>query len=92
MKTEVAVSRRKKKQLNCDLNLKLYGKKFQPSNYLRYLGIYIDEYLNVSPLTISQEWHLAFQVERGTGNNTHYSIIHRAHHSVDPSGEKIVSN
>ena len=48
-KTEVVIFRRKKKQLDCDLNLKLCGKKFKPSNYVRYLGIYLDEYLNWSP-------------------------------------------
>ena len=48
-KTEVVIFRRKKKQLDCDLNLKLCGKKLKPSNYVRYLGIYLDEYLNWSP-------------------------------------------
>ena len=37
-KTEVVIFRRKKKQLDCDLNLKLCGKKLEPSNYVRYLG------------------------------------------------------
>ena len=41
--------RRKKKQLDCDLNLKLCGKKLKPSDYVQYLGIYLDEYLNWSP-------------------------------------------
>lgn len=31
--------RRTKKQLNCDLNLKLCDKKLKPSNFVRYLGI-----------------------------------------------------
>ena len=48
-KTEVVIFRRKKKQLDCDLNLKLCGKKVKPSNYVIYLGIYLDEYLNWSP-------------------------------------------
>ena len=48
-KTEVVIFRRKKKQLDCDLNLKVCGKKIKPSNYVRYLGIYLDEYLNWSP-------------------------------------------
>ena len=48
-KTEVIIFRRKKKQLDCDLNLKVCGKKIKPSNYVRYLGIYLDEYLNWSP-------------------------------------------
>ena len=39
-KTEVVIFRRKKKQLDCDLNLKLCRKKLKPSNYVRYLGIY----------------------------------------------------
>ena len=48
-KTEVAIFRREKKHLDCDLNLKLCGKKLKPSNYVRYLGMYFDEYLNWSP-------------------------------------------
>ena len=48
-KTEVAIFRRKKKCLDCDLNLKLCGKKVKPSNYARYLGIYLDAYLSWSP-------------------------------------------
>ena len=48
-KSEVAIFRRKRKHLECDLNLKLCGKKLKPSNYVRYLVIYLDEYLNWSP-------------------------------------------
>ena len=48
-KPEAVIFRRKKKQLDCDLNLKLCGKKLKPSNYVRYLGIYLEKYLNWSP-------------------------------------------
>ena len=41
--TKVVIFRRKKK------HLKLCGKNLKPSNYVRYLGIYLDEYLNWSP-------------------------------------------
>ena len=47
-KTEV-IFRRKKKHLYCDLNLKLCGKKLKPLKLYKYLGIYLDEYLNWSP-------------------------------------------
>ena len=47
-KTEVIIFRRKKKQLDFDLNLKICGKKLQASSYVKYLGIY-DEYLEWSP-------------------------------------------
>ena len=47
-KTEVVIFKRKKKHVDCDLNLKLCGKKLKPSNYARYLGLYFDEYLNWS--------------------------------------------
>ena len=43
-KTEVVIFRIKKKHLDCDLNLKLWGKNFKPLNHVRYLGIYLDEY------------------------------------------------
>ena len=39
---------KKEKQPNYDLNLKLYKKKLKPSNHVRYLGIYLEEYLNWS--------------------------------------------
>ena len=41
-KTEAVIFRRKKKQPDCDLNLKLCRKKLKPSNYVKYLGIYLD--------------------------------------------------
>ena len=47
-KTEVVIFTRKKMQLDCDLNLKLCVKKLKPSNYVRYLGINLDEYFNWS--------------------------------------------
>ena len=52
-KTEVVIFRRKKKHFDCDQNLKLCRKKLEPSNYVRYFGIYLDEYLNWSPLTLT---------------------------------------
>ena len=48
-KTEVIIFRRKKKQLDFDLNLKICGKKLQASSYVKYLGIYLDQYLDWSP-------------------------------------------
>ena len=47
-KLEFVIFRRKKKQLDCDLDLKLCGEDLKPLNYLRYLGIYVDEYINWS--------------------------------------------
>ena len=44
-KTEVIIFRRKKKQLDFDLNLKICGKKLQASSYIKYLGMYLGEYL-----------------------------------------------
>ena len=48
-KMEVIIFRRKKKQLDFDLNLKIYEKKLQTSRYVKYLGIYLDEYFDWSP-------------------------------------------
>ena len=48
-KTDVVIIRRKKNHLDCNLNLKLCGKKLKPLNYVRYLCIYLDEHLNRSP-------------------------------------------
>ena len=47
-KIEVVILSRKKTHLDFDLN-KLCGKKLKPSNYVRYLSPYLDEYLNWSP-------------------------------------------
>ena len=38
-KTGVIIFRRKKKQLDLDLNLMLCGKNLQASRYLKYLGL-----------------------------------------------------
>ena len=85
-KTEVVIFRRKKKDLDCDLNLKLCGKKLKPSNYVRYLGIYLDESLNWSPHInhLSQKfvkandmlcklWHF---VNVATIKSIYYAIFH----------------
>ena len=48
-KTEVIIFRRRKKQLDFDLNLKICGKTFQASSYVKYLSIYLDEHLHWSP-------------------------------------------
>ena len=48
-KTEVIIFRRRKKQLDFDLNLKICGKTFQASSYVKYLSIYLDEHLRWSP-------------------------------------------
>ena len=48
-KTEVIIFRRKKKQPDFGLNLKICRKKLQASSYVKYLGIYLDEYLDWSP-------------------------------------------
>ena len=48
-KSEVIIFRRKKKQLDFDLNLKICGKKLQASSYVKYLAIYLDEHLDWSP-------------------------------------------
>ena len=48
-KTEVIIFRSKKKQLDFDLNLMICGKKLEASSYLKYLGIYLDQYLDWSP-------------------------------------------
>ena len=47
-KTEVIIFRRKKKQLDFDLNLKIREKKLQESSYVKYLGIYLDGHLDWS--------------------------------------------
>ena len=48
-KTEVIIFRRKKKQLDFDLNLKICGKRHEASSYEKCLGIYLDEYLDWCP-------------------------------------------
>ena len=48
-KIEVIIFRRKKKQLDFDLNLKIFGKKHQASSYVKHLGIYLDQYIDWSP-------------------------------------------
>ena len=45
-KTEYILFRQKQKIINFNLKLKLNGKMLFPSNYLKYLGIFLDEHLN----------------------------------------------
>ena len=49
LKSEVIIFRRKKKHPGFDLNLKICGEKLQASSYVKYVGIYLDEYLDWSP-------------------------------------------
>ena len=48
-KIKVIIFRRKKKQLDFDLNLKIFGKKLQASSYVKHLGIDLDQYIDWSP-------------------------------------------
>ena len=45
-KTEVVIFRAKGKVFDTDLKLKMCGKKLYPSHHVKYLGVYLDEYLN----------------------------------------------
>ena len=45
-KTELIIFRDPKKKLSQDLKIKINGKRLTPSNYVKYLGIYIDRHLN----------------------------------------------
>ena len=49
LKSEVIIFRRNKKHPGFDLNLKICGEKLQASSYVKYVGIYLDEYLDWSP-------------------------------------------
>ena len=45
-KTEMLIFRHPNKPINCDLKIKLDGKRVSPSKYVKYLGILIDPHLN----------------------------------------------
>ena len=45
-KTEVVIFRAKGKVFDTDLKLKMCGKKLYPSHHVKYLVVYLDEYLN----------------------------------------------
>ena len=45
-KTEAVIFRANDKVFNTDLKLKMCGKKLYPSHHVKYLGVYLDEYLN----------------------------------------------
>ena len=46
IKTELLIFRHPNKKINYDLKIKIDGKRLIPSNYVKYLGIVIDEHLN----------------------------------------------
>ena len=45
-KTEVAIFKAYGKVLETDLKLKMCGKKLYSSHHVKYLGVYLDQYLN----------------------------------------------
>ena len=45
-KTEYIIFRQKQKVVNFNLKIKINGKKLDPSNHIKYLGIFLDENLN----------------------------------------------
>ena len=45
-KTEMIIFRNHRRHLNYNLKIKINGKLLQPSNVVKYLGIYIDSHLN----------------------------------------------
>ena len=70
-KTEVIIFRKKKKQLDFDLNLKIYWKKLQASSYVKYLGIYLDQYLDWS-LQVNHLSHKLVKANAMLGKSCHY--------------------
>ena len=45
-KTELIIFRPIRKKINYDLKIKINGHRLRPSNFVKYLGVYIDEHLN----------------------------------------------
>ena len=62
-KTELIIFRHPNKQINYDLKIKINGKHLQPTNSVKYLGIYLDPFLNWSVQTDS----LSVKLSRATG-------------------------
>ena len=86
-KTEFIIFRRRKRQLDFDLNLKICRKKLQVSSYVKYLGIYLDEYLDWSPhinyLSNKILYYLMlFKLPHYVNEATIKSIYHAVFHSL----------
>ena len=79
-KTEVIIFRRKKKQLDFDLNLKICGKKLQASSYVKCLGIYLDESLNWCPHIN----HLSHRLVKAS------AMLCKRHHCVNEASVKSI--
>ena len=62
-KTELLIFRDPRKKIDFDLKIKINGKKVIPSKYVKYLGIYIDNYLEWK----YQEQDLRSRLSRAAG-------------------------
>ena len=62
-KTELLIFRHPNKKINYNLNIKINGKKLEPSKHVKYLGVVLDSHLNWSYHTDG----LATKLTRATG-------------------------
>ena len=72
-KTEMLVFRDPRKRIDFDLKIKIDGKKVIPSKFVKYLGIYLDNYLSWH----QQEQDMRIRLSRAAG------MICKIRHYVD---------
>ena len=63
-KTEMLVFRDPRRKIDYDLKIKIDGKKVTPSKFVKYLGIYLDNYLSwlLAPDFKLKFWHPYFRI------------------------------
>ena len=78
------ISQQKKKQLDHSFNFKLNGKRLFPTSSVKYLGVFLDEYLNWNKQLV----HVIAKLNQGIGilsklrHSTNLNILKSVYHSL----------
>ena len=94
-KTEMVLFRHPNKEINYNLKIKIDGKKLQPSNYVKYLGIYLDPFLKwnyhvgiIAP-KLSRACGMLMKIRHYVSESTLISIYYAIFSSILTYGSQI---
>ena len=94
-KTEMILFRHPNKEINYNLKIKIDGKNLQPSNYVKYLGIYLDPFLKwnyhvdiIAP-KLSRACGMLMKIRHYVSESTLISIYYAIFSSILSYGSQI---
>ena len=94
-KTEMILFRHPNKEINYNLKIKIDGKKLQPSNYVKYLGIFLDPFLKwnyhvdiIAP-KLSRACGMLMKIRHYVSESTLISIYYAIFSSILTYGSQI---